>query len=336
MTQRPGSVAIGLLATAVLTPSAYAADLKVVVTSKPIHALVAAVMGDTGTPKLLVDGQASPHTFALKPSGASAINAADVFFRVSGALEPFSEKISVALPSTVTLITLADTPDLTLLDQRAGGTFEAHSSLHAKSHDDHSNHLKAEHNHDQTSKSHHNEDKDGHHGVKDGHVWLDPDNARVMTRKIATVLAEKNPTQASAYAANAAKLTSRINDLKVELAAQLKPVANTPFIVFHDAYQYFEHSFGLNAVGSITIGPDVQPSAKRLSTLRQKIASLDAACVFAEPMFQPKLVAAVTEGTKAKAGSLDPEGISLTAGPELYLTLMRALATNLTSCLTPR
>ncbi len=304
------------------TACASADGVRVVVTSKPIHSLTAAVMAGAGEPKLLVEGSASPHTFSLKPSGAAAINAADVFIRVSGHIEPFSEKISEALPPTVKLVTLADTPGLKLLDQRLGATFEAHS------HDEHG------HDHHDAHADHDDHDDD-EHGGKDGHVWLDPNNAKMMAGQIAAVLSEKDPAHADIYKANAAKLGGEIDTLAAEIETQTKPLAGRPFIVFHDAYQYFESRFGLTAVGSVTVSPDVQPSAKRLTALRQKIAKLDAACVFAEPLFQPKLVAAVTEGTKARAGTLDPEGIALEPGPQLYFTLMRTLAGNLTSCLKP-
>ena len=321
-----------LLACAAPVPAAFADDLRVVVTSKPIHSLAAAVMAGIGAPKLLVEGSASPHTFSLKPSGAAAINAADVFVRVSGHIEPFSEKISAALPASVTLVTLADTAGLKLLDQRAGATFEAHS--HGEH--DHEHHEHDAKHHDEHHGQHaDHDDDDDEHGGKDGHVWLDPNNAKLMAGKLAAVLGEKDPTHATAYAANAAKLGERIDALAAEIETQTKPLANRPFIVFHDAYQYFENRFGVSAIGSVTVSPDVQPSAKRLTALRRKIAKLDATCVFAEPLFQPKLVAAVTEGTQAKAGTLDPEGVSLEPGPELYFTLMRTLAGNMAACLKP-
>ena len=307
--------ALSALCALICSPTFASADeLKVVVTSKAIHSLVAAVMEGVAMPKLLIEGTASPHTFALKPSGASAINAADVFFRVSGNVEPFSEKISAALPASVMLVTLADTAGMTLLDRRTGATFEEHDD---GDHDKHAGH---------------GDDADAH-GAKDGHVWLDPENAKLMTGKIASVLSEKDAAHAANYAANAAKLMMRIDALSAEIAAQTKPLVGRPFIVFHDAYQYFERRFGLQAAGSITVSPDVQPSAKRLTALRKKIGKLDAVCIFAEPLFQPKLVTAVTEGTKARAGTLDPEGASLDAGPELYFTLMRTMAANLVSCL---
>jgi zinc transport system substrate-binding protein len=307
--------------------AAQAEDLKVIVTSKPIHALTAAVMAGVGVPKLLVEGSASPHTFSLKPSGARAITSADVFIRVSESIEPFTEKISAALPATVTLLTLADTPGLTLLDKRTGATFEEHN--HGAEESGHNGHAKG---HDA---GHAKDDHDVDHDGKDGHVWLDPDNAKLMAANVATVLSAKDPSHAAAYQANAIKLATRIDELSAEIAAKTAPLKNRPFIVFHDAYHYFERRFGVQAVGSVTVSPDVQPSAKRIKALRAKITKLAATCVFAEPLFQPNLVAAVTEGTTARSGTLDPEGLSLEPGPDLYFTLMRTLADNLTACLKP-
>ena len=141
------------------------------------------------------------------------------------------------------------------------------------------------------------------------------------------------PPTPPAIKANAAALTERLTALDAELKTTLAPVKDRPFVVFHDAYHYLEERYGLNAVGAITVSPDQRPSAQRLSQLRAKISSLDAACVFAEPQFEPTLVATVVEKTPAKRGTLDPLGASLDDGPELYFTLMRGMAASLVSCL---
>jgi zinc transport system substrate-binding protein len=292
----------------------------VVVTIKPIHALVSEVMNGVGTPTLLVGGSASPHTFTLRPSTARAINDADVFIRISDALEPFTRKIAEALPPGVKMLTLADAPGLTLLDQRHGGTFEPHVHGHegAEAHEHHGAHG-----------DHDDHDEEG----KDGHIWLDPQNAKAIVAVVTKTLAARYPEYAAKFASNAAALDKRLDGLDHELSAELSGVHNKPFIVFHDATQYFETHFGLSAAGSITVSPDVPPSGRRLTQVRQKIESLGAVCVFSEPDFQPRLVQAVTEGTKARSGTLDAEGLMLKPGPDLYFTLMRGLAHNLTGCL---
>ena len=312
---RLGAAGTVLVALTFVNP-ALAKTPKVVVTLKPVHALVAGLMQGIDTPVLIVDGAASPHTFTLKPSSARAIQEADIFIRVSPAVEPFTNKVVEALPKSVALITLSELPGITLLDQRTGGTFEPH--VH-------------EHGHD--GPAGHDDDDDDAHGAKDGHIWLDPANATAIVKGVAEVLAAKSPENADRLKANAAALAARIDALDTEIAASLAPVRNKPFIVFHDATQYFERHFGLKAAGSITVSPEVSPSVKRLSAVRKKITQLGAACVFSEPGFQPNLVSAVTEGTTARAGTLDPEGTTLSPGPDLYFDLMTALSQNLRGCL---
>jgi zinc transport system substrate-binding protein len=315
------ALAAALLATA----SPAAAELKVTATIKPVHALVAQVMEGVGTPSLLVQGAASPHTYALKPSDARVLNRADVFFRVSETVEPFTRKIVSALPKSVRTVTLAEAPGIELLDVRSGETFEKH--VHEDEHGhDHAGH---DHGHD----DHGHGDHDHASENRDGHVWLDPANARKMVAEIARVLSEASPADAEAFKANAARADAALVALEVEIARDLAPLKGKPFVVFHDAFQYFEHRFGLEAVGSITVSPDAQPSAKRLTEIRHKLGTLSAACVFSEPQFQAKLVAAVTEGTSARAGTLDPEGALIEPGPGAYAALLRNLAAGLKSCL---
>ncbi len=325
---------VAAMAASAAAGSAVAAkDLNVTVTIKPIHALVAQVMEGVGEPRLLITGASSPHTYALKPSDAKALHASDVVFRVSEAVEPFTAKIVKALPESVRVVTLSEAPGVELLDVRAGDTFESHAhgnEAHEGHHHDHD--AKDGDDHDEASGEHHHEDHD-EHGARDGHVWLDPANARKMLAEIARVLSEVSPENAERFKENAARASAGIDALEASIAQELAPVKGKPFVVFHDAYQYFEHRFGLNAVGSITVSPEVQPSAKRLTEIRRKIASLDARCVFAEPRFQPNLVNAVIEGTHAHSGTLDPEGTMLDPGPEAYTTLIKNLANGLRSCL---
>lgn len=284
---------------------------------KPVHALVAAIMDGAGAPVLLVDGAQSPHTFALKPSAARAIAQADIFIRVSPSLEPFTARVVENLPPTVTLLTLVGAPGIHVIAQRRGGTFEAHDHHDNDMHGDHEQHAG---------------DGDADRAGIDGHIWLDPENAKAIVAEVSKVLADRFPADAERFRTNAAALLTRLASLDGELAQSLLPARGKPFIVFHDAYQYFETRFGVSAAGSVTISPEVQPSAKRLTEVRQKVFALGAVCVFAEPGFQPALVAAVTEGTEAKTGTLDPEGLALQPGPELYFELMYNLARSMLDC----
>ncbi len=288
--------------------AAAAANLKVVVTIKPLHALVAQVMGDTGTPELLVQGANSAHTYALKPSDAAKLSQADVFFRMSEVMEPFTAKVAQSLPKRVQVVTLQDTRALKLLKRRTGATFE-------DDHDDHG------HGHKHA------------HATFDGHAWLDPLNAKLLADRIAEVLSAKDPQKAPVYRANADALKAKLDALDAELKSDLAAVAGRPFVVFHDALQYFERRYRLKTVGSIAISPEVAPSAKRLSALRKRVASLGVACVFAEPQFDTRLADNVVEGTRARIGTIDPEGSKIASGPDLYFALLRNLAKDLRACL---
>ncbi|MCC0044360.1 MAG: zinc ABC transporter substrate-binding protein [Brucellaceae bacterium] len=335
---------VSFAATLALLPTSASALDGVVTSIKPIHSLVAGVMGDTGTPHLLVRGAASPHTFALRPSDARALENAKLVFWIGPMLETALDGAIDTLGAGATVVEFADIHDLVKLPLREGGAFETHDHDHEE-HGEHEHDEAGDHDgHDDHEDDHHAEahddddhDHDGEHhaheGGFDAHLWLDPQNAAVMVGEIAEALTAADPGNAATYAANAGNLTARLESLTTELAAELEPVKDRPFIVFHDAYHYFENRFGLAAAGSITVSPDVLPGAERLAEIRAKIAQLGATCVFSEPQFESKLVTVATEGTGAASGVLDPLGAELEDGPELYFELLRGMAGSLHDCL---
>ena len=299
------------LATTILSAggSLAQADVKVVTSIKPVHSLVSAVMAGVGEPSLLVKGAGSPHTYALKPSQAQLLQDAELVFWMSHDLEAFLENSIESIATNAKSVPLMEAHGLTKLAFREGGAFDSHD------HDDHDDH-----------------DEHAHHG-EDPHVWLDPVNAKAMVHEIEEALVEADPSNAAAYEANAEALMSRLDDLVAEIDAELEPVKGRGYVVFHDAYQYFEARFGVSAVGSITVSPEVLPGAERVAELQDKVRDLGATCVFSEPQFEPKLVATVTENTNAGTGVLDPLGASIKDGPDLYFTLIRNMAKSLKDCL---
>lgn len=322
-----------LFATAsVFAASSALAAPEVVVSVKPIHSLVAAVMEGVAVPKLIVEGAASPHTFTMKPSNARSLEKADVIFWVGENLETFLEKPLDALGKKATVVALSEAPGVEKLKLREGGTFESHD--HAdEDHDDHAGHDHAKHDHDKHDHAAEAGHDDHDHEGFDMHLWLDPSNAKAMVKEIQARLIKADPEHVAIYNRNAAELEKKIDALDQEIRSALAPVKAKPLVVFHDAYQYFEHHYDINVVGSITVSPETVPGAERLSEIHKKLASLNAVCVFAEPQFQPKLIDVVTAGTKAKSGTLDPEGATLKEGPELYFSLMRSMAKSIVDCL---
>ncbi len=313
---RTGAVFAAACALSAVASQPALCGVKVVATIKPIHSLVAGVMEGAGTPKLLVTGTASPHTFALQPSGARALHEADVFFRVSPSVEPFTIKIVRSMPGSVKVVTLMHAPGVSVLPLRSLAD-DAHGH-----HDDH-------HGHDHGHHDDHDHDKND----MDGHVWLDPENAKSIVAEIARVLGEAEPSQAAVFQANAKKLTAKIDALSANIASTLKPVAKQPYVVFHDAYQYFERRFGLSQVAAITVSPEVKPGAKRLLEIREAIRHAKPVCAFAEPQFKRSILNAVMEGSGARFGVLDPEAALVKPGVEAYETMLSNLASNMRECL---
>ncbi len=308
----------------------------VVVSVKPVHALVAAIMQGVGEPGLIVDGANSPHTYSMKPSNARKLENAGLVFWVGPGLEAFLTKPLEALSKNAAVVELSEAPGLTRLKFREGGAFEAHD--HGD--DDHGEEGNEDHAHEDGGKDHDHDHAAGkghehHHdeGEFDMHLWLDPMNAKVMAAEIEKALAKADPDNAAAYAANARALNEKLDALDKELAEIVAPVKDKPFVVFHDAYQYFEHRYHVRVAGSITVSPETLPGAERIAEIHRKVGELGATCVFAEPQFEPKLVQVVLEGSSAKAGTLDPEAATLPEGPDLYFQLMRGIATSLKTCL---
>jgi len=325
------------LASTLLASSAVSAmaDVNVVASIKPIHSLVAAVMEGVGEPGLIIEGAGSPHNYALKPSQAKMLESADVVFWVGHEMEVFLEKPLETVGANAKAVELMDAHGLVKLEFREGGAFDDHGHEEEAGHDDHDHDKKAEadhddHDHDKKAEADHD---DHAHGKFDGHVWLDPLNAKAMVHEIEEALVAADPDNASKYKANAEKTMARLDALVTEVSTDLKPVHDKGFIVFHDAYQYFEKRFDVTAAGSITVSPEVMPGAERVTEIRAKVRELGATCVFAEPQFEPKLVSTVTEGTQARSGVIDPLGAAVDSGPEQYFQLIRKMATSIKTCL---
>lgn len=301
---------LGLLLSGLAAVSPSMAAPKVVVSIKPLESLVASIMQGVGKPTLLVKGASSPHTYSMRPSDAEDLQDSDVIFWAGPALENFMQKPLDALAGDKVVVALMEAPGVKLMPPREDGNFEA------------------------------DDDGDAHaHGADgeevDPHFWLDPENARAAAGTIVSVLSAEDPENAHLYSENGASLDVRLATLENEIQADVKPLSGKPYIVFHDAYHYFEKRFGLSAVGSITVNPQSQPGAARISEIEEKIKSLGTVCIFTEPQFAPRLVQSLTNGNNVRSGELDPIGSTLPEGPDMYENLLKSIASNLKSCLMP-
>ena len=303
------------------------ADIKVVASIKPIHSLASYLMDGVGKPDLIVDGYASPHGFAMKPSHAKMLQNADLIFWVGEDLENFLEKPLKSIAKKAEKIELMEIKGLTKLEFRERNIFD--------NHDDHKEHGHKEDKHDDHKEHGHKEDKhDDHHGhghgEHDPHIWLDPMNAKVILSEMAEHLIENDQENASKYKANLKKAQKDLDKLTKKVKSQLNKDFKS--IVFHDAYQYFEKRFDVNVLGAFTVNTDVLPGAEQLAEIREVIEHEKVSCVFSEPQFNPDIIKAVAKDTNIKTGVIDPLGATLNPGKTLYFDLISNMSKSFKGC----
>ncbi|MGI9302567.1 MAG: zinc ABC transporter substrate-binding protein [Gammaproteobacteria bacterium] len=285
-----------VLLAALATDSAPARALEVVVTIAPIHSLVAAVTRGVTEPALLLPPGATPHSYALRPSDIKRLRDADMVVSVGAGLERFLDKTLQALPQSIRLIVLANTPGVTLLRADV------------------------------------NRDHGGDHDA-DPHLWLDPVNAKFIVSYLAHEFSRADPANAASYNSNETETLARLEQLDLSVRQRLAPVAEVPYIVFHDAYRYFEMRYGLSQAGAFTMDPTRPPGARRVREMRKRLEASGTRCIFVEPQFRPALLRSVANDTGASIGVLDPVGAGIAPGPNAYFLLIERMAQALSACL---
>ena len=307
------------------------AEIKVVTTIQPLHSLISNVMGNKGKLDLILEGTASPHSFTLKPSHAKMLENADAIFWIDKDLESFLEKPLKSIPKKAKVVHLMDISGLEIHKFREKNIYGGH--------DDHDKHGHKEDKHDDHDKHGHKEDKHddhdkhGHahaHGEFDVHIWLDPNNAKVIVKEVANQLATLDSKNSDFYKENSKKTINKLDNLINKIDKSINKKAS--FVTFHDAYQYFEKRFGVEALGALTINTDIQPGAKQIEEIQHLVEDKKIKCIFSEPQFNPKLINMIAKSSGAKTGVLDPHGSSYKPGNDLYFNLINDLYENLNKC----
>lgn len=339
------------------TPLA-AHDLRVMTDIPVTHSLVSMVLGDEGQASLLLDRDADAHSFQLRPSQAQDLAQADLVFWLGAQMTPWMARAMDGLEVRAEVVELLRADGLRLLDfggavhegheghddEHSDGHSHGHSHDHGHGHG-HSHGHSHGHGHDHGHSHGHSHDHghdhghshdDGHahdHTGLDPHAWMNTNNAKAWIDTIAAELAENDPAHADAFMANASAARDRIAALEDELRTILAPAQGQPIVVFHDAYGYLADQFGLTIAGTIALGDAAAPSAQRIAELRATLADGGAVCIFPEVNHSSRHVDVVIEGTDVRLGAmLDPEGVSLEPGADLYPTLMRSMAQAIADC----
>lgn len=316
------------LGVSALSPLAFAKP--VIVTSiKPVSMVVAAIAGDKAEIQQIVSSTASPHDFALRPSDLRKIVNADTVVWVGESLERFLEKpLENAGKEDSSIEWLA-------LDGMALHNFAKEHHHDHEAHDDHEHEGHGDHDeHEEHDEHEGHEGHEGHHhdGV-DPHVWLSPDNARVLAKAVTARLVSLDSANAEYYKGNLASFEKGLSAKDAEIRKALNKVNKVPYIVFHDGYSYFEQHYGLSHAGEITVSPERKPGAKKVAEIRHEIQENKVQCVFSEPQFSPAIVKTLLEGSDVKTAPLDPLGGKVKMGSNAYFSFLDSLSGQFLSCL---
>ena len=293
------------------------ADINVVTTIKPLHSLISNVMKGVGEPSLIIEGTSNPHNFVLKPSHAKLLEDADIIFWIGEDLEAFMEKPLSSLAKDAEKISFIELGTIEKLKFREDNIFE---------HDDHEDHD----DHDGHKEDEHDDHDEHNHGEFDAHLWLDPVNAKKMVIEISHELSELDPANKNTYMANADKTIEDLDRLIKEVNRSLSK--DISYVVFHDAYQYFEKRFGVTSAGALTLNPDVLPGAKQIIDIQNLIKEKNIKCIFSEPQYNPKIIETLANDTNILTGTMDPLGANLDSGATMYIKLIMNIANSIKNC----
>lgn len=294
------------------------AELQVLTSIKPLQLIATAVQDGVGDADVLLPASASAHHYTLRPSDVRRLQEASLFYWVGPDLENFLPRALNARQGPS--VALQELPGLTL---RHFG--EAHAHDHEHDHAD--NHEHGDHGHDDAH------DHDHRPGSLDAHLWLLPANARVIAERMAADFAAADPANAERYQANSTAFAGRIEALDKRLRQRLSKVQNKPFFVFHQAYDYFETAYNLSHRGVFSVGSEVQPGARHVAAMRERLQQAGPSCVFSEPPTRPRLAETLTNGLPVKMAELDVLGVEQKVDAQGYERLIEELGSTLATCL---
>ncbi|MBC9248733.1 zinc ABC transporter substrate-binding protein [Pseudomonas alcaligenes] len=284
------------------------AEVQVLTSIKPLQLIAAAVQEGVGTPGVLLPPGASPHQFALRPSDVRRVQSADLLYWIGPDMETFLPRVLKGREAPA--VAVQGLPGLTLRHFGEG---------------------EHEHEHDSGEADHDEHDHAHQPGSLDAHLWLLPANARVIAAQMAADLAAADPANAARYQANLQAFGQRLDALDAQLKTRLAPLAGKPFFVFHEAFDYFEAAYGLRHAGVFSVASEVQPGARHVAVMRERLQAAGPSCVFSEPPLRPRLAETLSAGLPVQLAELDALG----AQAQSYEQLLDGLAAGMAACLQP-
>ena len=280
--------------------------MRVLTSIKPLQLIAAAVQDGVAVPEVLLPPGASPHNYALRPSDVRRVQGVDLLYWIGPDMETFLPRV------------LAGRTKPSVPVQSLPGMHLRHFTASSDHHDDEG---EDEHDHDHRP------------GSVDAHLWLSSVNARVIAAKMAADLSQADPANAARYESNVKAFDARMDEVDAKIKQRVAGVADKPYFVFHEAFDYFEEAYGIRHAGVFAVSSEVQPGAQHVAAMRTRLASFGKTCVFSEPPLRPRLAETLSAGLPVKLAELDGLGGYTPATAQGYEQLLSKLADDLAGCL---
>ncbi len=281
----------------ILSGISVAADkLPVFVSIVPQKYFVQQIGKDLVDAQVMVQPGASPATYEPKPHQMADLSKTKIYFAIGVPFEnAWLSKIAAANPN-----------------MRVIHTDHGIEKLAMAAHHHHDDHEKGEHHeeekHGHEKDEHHGEaehDKDHHeHTGLDPHIWLSPPLVKIQAQTILAALQEADPAHRSVYEANFKAFTAQIDRLDADLKKTFAGKTGLQFMVFHPAWGYFAHAYGLKQVPIEIEGKDPKPA--QLKKLIQHARENGIKVVFVQPQFSTKSAKLVAREIGGQVAFADP------------------------------
>lgn len=237
--------------------------------------------GDLVDAEVLVKPGQSPHAYEPTPSQMTALSRADLLFLIGVEFE------RALLPRIE-----ANLPDLTVVATQEGVDYR---TLEAHDHED-----------EEPEEEEHKEDehKEDEAGGRDPHIWLSPENGKIIAKNMRDALAEAAPEHRETFDSNYDELVARIDRLDRELSQILQPLEGSTLFVFHPSFGYFADAYGLEQEAIETGGKE--PSARELVGIIQRAKEEGVKVIFVQPQFSMRAAETAAEAIGGAVVPIDP------------------------------
>ena len=301
---------------------AKSAPLKIVSTAAPIHALLVHLTHGAQKPHLLLPPTIMPHGARLTPSQARILHTANLLVLIGESFAALENNIKPN--ATRHIVRLTELKGITTLPL-------------VQKHDE-EEHDEEEHDEEEHDEEEHEAGEHRHEGSVDPHVWLDVENARVIVKRLAEVLAQRDPRNAALYRKNASKQDLSLRALDQEVRSIVREISAksvaAKFLVLHDSSAYFTARYGIRGKERLYAARHnaTRDGMRHTLNVRKKLRSGDYRCVIVQPQL-PREVRTRLLGSETRVVVIDPLGAKLRQDETFYAALLRSVAAGFRECL---